>query len=39
LALAAVLAAAEEGQTISALLGEMLRHIERWRVPARGRER
>jgi hypothetical protein len=37
LALAAVLAAAEEGQGSSALLGEMLRHIERWRAPARGR--
>ena len=36
-ALAAVLAAAEEGQGSSALLGEMLRHIERWRAPARGR--
>ena len=35
LALAAVLAAAEEGQGSSALLGEMLRHIERWRAPAR----
>ena len=39
LALAAVLAAAEEARTISALLGEMLRHIERWRAPARGGKR
>jgi hypothetical protein len=37
LALAAVLDAAEEGQGSSALLGEMLRHIERWRAPAQGR--
>ncbi len=36
LALAAVLAAADEGQGSAALLGEMLRHIERWRAPARG---
>ena len=30
-------AAADEGQGSSALLGEMLRHIERWRAPAQGR--
>ena len=39
LALAAVLAAADEGQDSSALLGETLRHIERWRAPAQGRMR